>query len=208
MGPSVIPRRSYWRISSAAGLAEPLPEMRPALVGSGPNSLINLINTKRLVEQGQDHAAVLLYREIQPNGEVGGGRVYNGTPGSDKLKEEVKRCLDKARFIPAVYNHRKTDAGFFGAVRFTQNNGKPRLRIFANQEPSELEHETDFIAPQPVTVEGHYYGHVKYPAKSWSTEDVPRSCGDASQYRRLGQAERCAIAKGRSARKSFRRDNG
>src|SRR2546428_7927871 len=114
--------------------AEQLPEMRPALVGSGPNSVINLIDTKRLVEQGQDHAATLLYCDIMANGQVRGYLAYMGTPGSEKLKEEIKRCLRKAIFLPAVYNHRRTYASFFGTVVFSVNDGKPRLRIFANQE--------------------------------------------------------------------------
>jgi TonB family protein len=40
-------------------------------------------------------------------------------------------------------------AVFNGTVRFAVVNGKPRLRIFANQQLQELDKETDFIDPQP-----------------------------------------------------------
>lgn len=154
-------------------IAEALPDMRPALVGSGRDALINLIDTKRLLEKGQDHAAILLYCDVQPNGQVRGRLAYNGTPGSEKLKDEINRCVRKAIFIPAVYNHRKTYAAFFETVVFSVNNGKTRLRIFANQEQSEVQHETDFIGPQPIFIPGHYYDSVKYPERSWASDDVP-----------------------------------
>src|SRR5438552_15500122 len=39
--------------------AENLPESRPALIGSGPNSLVNLINTDELFRKGQRDAWVM-----------------------------------------------------------------------------------------------------------------------------------------------------
>lgn len=156
-----------------SALAEALPEMRPALVGSHKNSLVNLINTKRLIEQGQDHAALYFTCLVDPDGRLWGRHVYAGTPGSEKLKAEVKRCLRNAIFIPAVYNHRVTYADFSGTVVFSVHDGKPRLRIFANQEKSELASESDFIGPQPILVPGHHYDFPKYPARSWATDDVP-----------------------------------
>ena len=53
------------------------------------------------------------------------------------------------KFIPAVYNHLPVDAIYYGTVSSAVIDGKPRLRIFSNQEPEELEKESDFIGPQP-----------------------------------------------------------
>jgi TonB family protein len=164
-------------LASASGrfsaLAEALPDMRPALVGSGKDALVNLINTKRLLEQGQDHAALFFCCVVQPNGQAYGGYVYSETPGAEKLRAEVLRCLDKAIFIPAVYNHRVTYASFSGTVFFSVHDAKPRLRIFANQEKAELKQESDFIDPQPIDVPGHHYDLPKYPLKAWANDDVP-----------------------------------
>ena len=48
--------------------AENLPAMRPALVGSGSKSLINLISTKHLMERGVQHGAMYFMARIDPNG--------------------------------------------------------------------------------------------------------------------------------------------
>ena len=50
---------------------------------------------------------------------------------------------------------------FFGTLTFSVMDGKPHLRIFANQELSELQKETDFIAPQAIWMPGHIYDHAK-----------------------------------------------
>ena len=149
------------------GYAEELPEIRPALVGSSPKSLVNLIDTQALMKRGQDHAAVFFRCLVEPNGRPNYRATFGGTPGSQKLKEEIQLKLYSARFIPAVYNHHNTYAWLYGTVVFSVNNGKPRLRVFANQEKAELVQESDFIAPQSIYVPGHYYEPSRYPAASW-----------------------------------------
>src|SRR5438552_425057 len=97
------------------------------------------------------------------------------TKETEPLRDELRERLSQARFIPAVYNHRPVYAGFYGTVAFSVVDGKPHLRIFANQDLSELEKESDFIAPQALYIPGHIYDYtkVKEPFGSWMTEDKP-----------------------------------
>jgi len=126
-----------------------LPEVRPALVGNAPNSLINTIDTADLIKKGQKEAAVMFTCLVAPTGHVVRSGAYRGTRGSELLEREVLKRLAAARFIPAVHNHQPVVSVFYGTVKFAVVNGKPRLRIFANQQLEEVDKETDFIGPQP-----------------------------------------------------------
>jgi hypothetical protein len=143
------------------------------LIGSGPDALINLIDGKGLIQRGQGHGAIRFLAYIRPNGSTVGSRVYGGTPGTDLLKFEVRKRLRNAQFVPAVYNHQRVYAYFYGTVMLGVIDGKPRLRIFANQEQSELEKESDFIQPQSFEIPNHYYEPQKFPDNSWWSEDTP-----------------------------------
>lgn len=155
--------------------AENLSDMRPALVGSGPNSLVNLINTKHLMERGVKHGALFFYANVHPNGFPAYSKVWGMTKETEPLRDELRERLAQARFMPAIYNHRPVYAGFYGTLAFSVVDGKPHLRIFANQEQSELEKESDFIAPQALYIPGRIYDYtkVKEPFGSWMTEDKP-----------------------------------
>src|SRR6266480_6102072 len=126
-----------------------LPEFRPALLGTAPDSLINKIDTADLIKKGQKDAAIMFSCLVAPTGEVARSGAYRGTKGSELLEKEVLKRLANAKFIPAIHNHEPVLAVFYGTVRFAVVNGKPRLRIFANQQLPELDKETDFIDPQP-----------------------------------------------------------
>ncbi len=126
-----------------------LPEFRPALVGTGPNALINTIDTAELTKKGQKDAAVMFTCLVAPTGHIVRSGTYRGTKGSELLEKEVLKRLTGTKFVPAIHNHQPVLAVFNGTVRFAVVNGKPRLRIFANQQLQELDKETDFIDPQP-----------------------------------------------------------
>jgi hypothetical protein len=126
-----------------------LPEFRPALLGTGPDSLINRIDTADLIKRGQKDAAVMFSCLVSPTGEIARSGTYRGSKGSELLEKEVLKCLTNAKFIPAIHNHQPVLAVFYGTVRFSVVNGKPRLRIFANQQLPEVDKENDFIDPQP-----------------------------------------------------------
>ncbi|HEV2716200.1 MAG TPA: energy transducer TonB, partial [Terriglobales bacterium] len=52
---------------------------------------------------------------------------------------------------------------FYGTVKFAVVNGKPRLRIFANQQLEEVDKETDFIDPQPYVGQDSKFAGLHYP---------------------------------------------
>jgi TonB family protein len=140
-----------------------LPEFRPALVGTGPNSLINTIDSADLIKKGQKDAAVMFTCLVAPTGEIARSGTYRGTKGSELLEKEVLKRLANAKFIPAIHNHQPVVAVFYGTVTFAVVNGKPRLRIFANQQLQELDKESDLIDPQPYVGQGSKFTGLHYP---------------------------------------------
>jgi hypothetical protein len=96
-------------------------------------------------------------------GEIMDTWTYKQSPDSKLLERELVRCLDRTAFLPAVYDHELVNAFFFGAVTFKVVDGKPRLRIFANQEEAELKKESDFVGPQPFVGRGSKFEGLHYP---------------------------------------------
>lgn len=124
------------------------PRFRPALIGNGPNALINLIDTKKLVEKGQGDGLLMFTCYVARNGKVGGYYIYRETPGSKLLKRVVGDLLHGCRFIPAIYNGERTEVMMIGTVVFFVSDGKPHLRIYMNQNHDDVAKGNDFIAPQ------------------------------------------------------------
>lgn len=145
-----------------------LPMYRPVLLGNGPDSLINRIDTADLIRTGQKDGAIMFSCSVKKDGTVLSVSTYRGTPDSKALEQEVLKRLSAAanpHFIPAVYNHVPVDAIYYGTVTFMLVEGKPRLRIFSNQERSELAKETDFIGPQPFWGGDSKFVGFRYPDK-------------------------------------------
>ena len=140
-----------------------LPEFRPTLIGTAPNSLINTIDTADLIKKGQKEAAVMFSCLVAPTGDVVRSGAYRGTRGSALLEQELLKRLANAKLIPAIHNHQRVIAIFYGTVKFAVVNGKPRLRIFANQELDELDKESDFIDPQPYVGQDSKFTGLNYP---------------------------------------------
>jgi TonB family protein len=140
-----------------------LPEFRPALLGTASDSLINRIDTAELIKKGQKDGAVMFSCLVAPTGHVVRSGAYRGTQKSELLEQEVLKRLATAKFIPAIHNHQPVIAIFYGTVTFAAVNGKPRLRIFANQQLDELKKESDFIDPQPYVGQDSKFTGVHYP---------------------------------------------
>jgi TonB-like protein len=140
-----------------------LPEFRPALIGTAPNSLINTIDTADLIKKGQKEAAVMFSCLVAPTGDIVRSGAYRGTRGSELLEQEVLKRLANTKFIPAIHDHHPVIAIFYGTVRFAVVHGKPRLRIFANQQLDELDKESDFIDPQPYVGQDSEFTGMHYP---------------------------------------------
>ena len=137
------------KVGSPTPKATPaLPELRPALLGTGSDSLINRIDTADLIKKGQKDAAVMFSCLVAPTGDVVRSACYRGTKGSELLEQEVLRRLANAKFVPAVHNHQPVIAVFYGTVTFANLNGKPRLRIFSNQQLEEVKKELAASEPQ------------------------------------------------------------
>jgi hypothetical protein len=168
---------SFASLLMASGLSgESLPDMRPALAGSDPTSLVNLIDTQSLIRKGQGHGAIFFRCFVEPSGQSHYRLAYGGTANTDVLREEVRQKLYAARFYPAVYHHQKTWAWFYGTVTFSVIDGKPHLRVYATQEKSEMMEGKDFISPQSVYAPGHRYDQThrrKEAFGPWMSEDVP-----------------------------------
>lgn len=153
----VVAALAVLNVPAANVPAQNLPEMRPALIGSGPHSLVNLINTEDLFRKGQRDAWVMFNCIIGGDGLVDRydlPTALRKSADADALKGEVSRALLATRFIPTVYDHRSIMARFRGTVIFAIVNGKPHIRVFANQEMDELKRGSDFVAPQPVRIQG------------------------------------------------------
>ncbi len=158
--------------NTPSGQVAALPMYRPVLLGQGPKSLIDRIDTQDLIKKGQKDALIMFNCAVRKDGSVEWSATYRGTPDSDFLKQELQKRLSPAsdpRFIPAVYNHQPVDAIYYGSVTFAVVDGKPRLRIFSNQEAEELKNEHDFIGPQPFfgpesKFTGFHYPNENTPA--------------------------------------------
>ncbi|HEV2839782.1 MAG TPA: energy transducer TonB [Chthoniobacterales bacterium] len=140
-----------------------LPLYRPALLGVGPASVINRIDTQDLIAKGQKDGSIMFCCSVKKTGEIANTWTYRGTPGSLLLEQELVRRLDTAGFVPGIYNRQAVHVLFFGTVTFKIVNGKPRLRIFANQEAEELKKESDFVGPQPFAGRDSKFEGLHYP---------------------------------------------
>ena len=138
------------------------PQFRPAVLGSGPDSLINRIDADALIKAGQKDGAVMFCSLVNKSGAAVQSRTYRAMPGTAALEEEVRRRLADAKFAPAIYNHQPVDVMLSGTVIFSAS-GKPRVRIFLNQDPIELKAAADFIAPQPVFGSDSGFTGLDYP---------------------------------------------
>ena len=140
-------------LASIAGLtgAQEKGGFRPALVGNGPKSLVNLIDTGKLMREGQQDAVVMFDAAIVDDEDGEAASFWcRGSAGSERLQKEVKEELRRAVFVPAVAHGRTVGVYFRGTVVFAVRDGRPRLQVFANQDRDELARGSDFIEPQLI----------------------------------------------------------
>jgi len=126
------------------------PRFRPALIGNGPKALINMIDTKKLMEKGQRDGLLNFQCLVSTSGQPANPVTFRATPGSGALEMGVMSALWSCRFIPAIYDGKLTEVVFLGTVLFVVTDGKPHLRIYANQNRDDIAKGNDFIAPQLI----------------------------------------------------------
>src|SRR6516165_6438702 len=105
VGAGVAPSQTPKTASPSPAARPTLPEFRPALIGTAPNSLVNTIDTADLIKKGQKEAAIMFSCLVAPTGEVVRSGAYRGTRGSELLEQELLKRLATAKFIPAIHNH-------------------------------------------------------------------------------------------------------
>jgi len=137
-------------IVDPAELKAAQPRVRPALTGNAPNALINLIDTKKLMEKGQGTGLLNFQCFVRTSGQPANTATFRATPESKALESEVNSALNRCRFIPAIYNGKPTAVAFIETVVFIVADGKPHLRIYANQNRDDVAKGDDFIAPQLI----------------------------------------------------------
>ncbi|MEY2480964.1 MAG: Gram-negative bacterial TonB protein C-terminal [Verrucomicrobiota bacterium] len=164
--PAIFFVASFFIVDLVSAQTTELPMYRPALVGNAPSALINRINTQELLKNGQKDGALMFCCMVGKNGDIGWSGTYRATANSQLLEQEVQKKLAPAagvKFVPAIYHHQPADVLFYGTVVFKIADGKPRLRIFSNQETDELKNEADFISPQLLFGGESKFHGFRYP---------------------------------------------
>ncbi len=142
-------------------------QIRPALLGNHQRSLVNMIDGESLMKRGQKDGLIMFSCGVTKLGFGYWPQVYRGTPNSDLLGKEVSRRIMQAQFEPAIYNGANTTVWIFGTVVFAIVDGKPRIRVYLNQEDEDLNKGRDFIAPQLAFVPGNTkYKGIYYPSSA------------------------------------------
>ncbi|MGI9086150.1 MAG: hypothetical protein ACR2HH_00160 [Chthoniobacterales bacterium] len=143
------------------------PEFRPAVLGSGPDSLINRIDTEALLKNGQKDGAIMFCSQIDQDGHALASWTYRGSPGSELLEKELMAKLKDAKFPPAIYEHQPVGVLMFASVLFSAENS-PHIQIFLNQDGKALQAKADFIGPQPV-----FGADSKFTGLHWPNVQMP-----------------------------------
>lgn len=141
------------------------PQFRPAVLGTGPDSLVNRIKTADLLKKGQKAGAVMFCCRVSKTGEVTWSKTYRRMPDSQVLEEEVDRCLKGLTVHPAIFQHQPAEVLMFGTVIFSITHEVPELRIFLNQDSTEMKNASDFVGPQPVFGGVSKFNGMLYPAE-------------------------------------------
>lgn len=145
--------------------AAALPDVRPAIFYPGPRSLVNLINAEGLMKRGQKDGLVMFDLGVTKLGQPYSPYTYRGTPGSGKLADEVIGQIRRSTWVPAVKDGKPKNAIVFGTVVFAIVDGKPRVRVYLNQEEKELMSQSDFIGPQLLWEAGQKY-KIDWPGQA------------------------------------------
>lgn len=123
-------------------------QFRPAMLGHHKLSLINTIDTQGLLKRGQGDGFVMFGCAVSESGRGFWSRTFRCSANTEMLQKEVLDRIDQAVFEPAVYKGGHVGVYLMGAVVFAVRDGKPHLRIYLNQEESDLKKGNDFVAPQ------------------------------------------------------------
>ena len=129
-------------------------QFKPAMVDGGPDAVIKFVNVQKLMQRGQKDAVVMFDRVVLADKALAAHalttEITYASPGSQLLQNDLVRAINAVYFTPALVDGKPTQVGFYGTATFSVKDGKPQLRIYANQEPDEIAASHDFVAPQPI----------------------------------------------------------
>ncbi len=165
--PKSTPRASATPAASASSekstAPSARPQFRPSVLGVGPSSLVNRIDSEALLKAGQKDGAVMFAAMVGKDGVPKSTWTYRAMPGSTALEAELNRQLDETKFTPALYEHQPVEVMLYGTVVFSAE-GTPHVHIFLNQDGDEIKQASDFIGPQPVVGADSKFNGLKMPA--------------------------------------------
>lgn len=127
----------------------------------GPHALINLIDGQALMKRGQGDAIVRFDCGVTRSGNSPWVDTYLRSNNSDAFAKEVIDKCERSKWIPARLNGEIVASIVSATAIFAVIDGKPRVRVFLNQEEDHLKRADDFISPQPAfyykdTFQGFY----------------------------------------------------
>src|SRR5207302_10311333 len=73
-----------------SGRVAALPMYRPILLGQGPKSLVDRIDTQDLIKKGQKDALIMFNCAVRKDGGVEWSATYRGTPGRSEERRVGK----------------------------------------------------------------------------------------------------------------------
>ncbi len=118
-------------------------------MGNGPRSLVNLIDGQKLLQKGQGDGVVMFDIAVEDDSAGSVSWIWcHAGPNAKALKAEVEKELRRASFVPALIDGKRVGVAFHGTVIFTVRDGRPYLRVFANQDQNKLARQSDYIQPQ------------------------------------------------------------
>ncbi|CAN5282389.1 hypothetical protein BH20VER2_BH20VER2_01120 [soil metagenome] len=151
-------------MTAASAFEAAAADFQPAMPTRGKRSLINLIDGNVLMKRGQQNGLIMFQCGIGRLGFARGCVAYRGTEDVKALSEEVLAKLDRAEFFPAKRAGKPVPVVLHGTVMYAVIDGKPRIRVFLNQEDDELKRGGDYIAPQLILEQGEKFRGFDWPA--------------------------------------------
>ena len=149
------------------------PRVRPALIGSGPKALINLIDTNKLMEKGQGNRVLNFQCVVSTSGDPLNAVTYRATPGSEALDKAVNLAFARCRFIPAICDGKACEVLFLGTVLFAVADGGPPFTHLCESEPRRHRKRKRFYCPAADS--GNQEEDITYPRRTRKGENSPQA---------------------------------
>ena len=137
-------------VTSRTPSAAPPPKYQPVLLGKGPNSLVDQIDTAALIAKGQKDAAVMFYSITDKTGSRARRRILDGSrhlAGVEVANSQTRPNLACSSLFFDLITHftEVREAGVLAHLLFIR--GVPDIKSVALERPKILENESHRAAP-------------------------------------------------------------